>query len=969
MFKWRKGSRVSTPATFAQVLADEPKQAPLSQPPPSAQLRPARTPPPPSALTRPGATTALDDLTAELTALADDSPAYVSVPVAPEAPMSPPVTATPRSTGKKGIALSGGGIRSATFSLGALQSLAKHRQLHTFDLLSTVSGGGYIGSWLSAWISREKLSVVEAALGNCGSAGDSQPVSAEPPPVTWLRKYSNYLAPRVGLLSIDSLTLISIWVRNVLLNMTIVIAFIVTMLLIPKIILQFVPSLAHAHGLMRIADFFGLLILPMMISVNLTNVTSQIEHFSIGQWLMQVKGVVLTVICPGLIAAILGSFALFGPAPEHEESWYTLQRLPACMLGLVAIVFVLLKILIRTPKSSAWESAKAIAAQAFTFVGAAVVTALLMRALVHAERVVFFPQGATTYFDYVRLLVLGPPAFLVTFGLGGFIFVGLAGRAYFERSREWWSRLNAWFILIGTAWFVYMATSFYAAPLTEWAHASYRLWFTTLAGCTWAGGLITALLGSRVKNLSNVVQTYLFAVLNFAAYIVIAGFVTAIAFGTDFTLNQLVAEISGPAQHGEPAIDITLLQFFQSSATALQVLEGSLFRGWPLAVLVCFASLAVLIVFGWRVDVNKFSLHNMYKNRLIRAYLGASRTRRPQPFDGFDEKDDLPMTTLNHQKPFHIINTTLNISQGKNLAWQERKGASFVFTPLYCGFSLAKSQGDSSERSHNSAGAPTQMPSYESIAGYQLTEKYGAEDESDDHTITLGTAMAVSGAAASPNMGAMTRPALAFVLTLFNARLGRWCPNPSKKKSDKAGPKFGLVCFLQELFGWSNEDRNFVYLSDGGHFDNMGLYELIHRRCSTIWLVDASADPHRNCEDLGRAIRQCRVDFGVEIDLPLMNITTNPPALLPHAGFAEGTIDYGTGFAPGKIIYIKPTLCQGLGEPDDVLSYSKRELTFPHQTTADQFFDESQFESYRRLGLHIVDTYIAVKQAASLPIP
>lgn len=213
-----------------------------------------------------------------------------------------PVATAPQSSGAKGIALSGGGIRSATFSLGALQSLAKHHQLNTFDYLSTVSGAGYIGSWLSAWISREGLPAVETALGNCGSAEDSQPMSAEAPPVTWLRKYSNYLTPRVGLLSIDSLTLISIWVRNVLPNMTIVISFIVTMLLIPKIILPYVPSLAQTRGLMHVADFFGLLILPMMICVNLTNVNSQIERFSIGQMLMKVRGVVLTVICPGLVA-------------------------------------------------------------------------------------------------------------------------------------------------------------------------------------------------------------------------------------------------------------------------------------------------------------------------------------------------------------------------------------------------------------------------------------------------------------------------------------------------------------------------------------------------------------------------------------------------------------------------------------------------------------------------------------------
>jgi len=162
-----------------------------------------------------------------------------------------------------------------------------------------------------------------------------------------------------------------------------------------------------------------------------------------------------------------------------------------------------------------------------------------------------------------------------------------------------------------------------------------------------------------------------------------------------------------------------------------------------------------------------------------------------------------------------------------------------------------------------------------------------------------------------------------------------------------------LWCLLAELFGLSNEESSFVYLSDGGHFDNMGLYELIRRKCSTIWLVDAAADFSRTFEDLGRSIRQCRIDFGVEIELPLPLMRATDPKSLPAAAYCRGSIDYGEGIAPGTLIYIKPTLCNQRQEPQDLLAYVARNPTFPQQSTANQFYDESEFESYRRLGEHI----------------
>ena len=115
-----------------------------------------------------------------------------------------------------GLALSGGGIRSATFSLGVLQALARQRLLSRFDYLSTVSGGGYIGAWLSAWVVRVGgISKVEEELSRTGT-----PVA----PIEFLRSYSNYLTPRTGVFGVDTWTAIATWMRNFSPNMLIVIA-------------------------------------------------------------------------------------------------------------------------------------------------------------------------------------------------------------------------------------------------------------------------------------------------------------------------------------------------------------------------------------------------------------------------------------------------------------------------------------------------------------------------------------------------------------------------------------------------------------------------------------------------------------------------------------------------------------------------------------------------------------------------
>src|SRR5207253_8398033 len=128
---------------------------------------------------------------------------------------------------------SGGGIRSATFNLGILQGLAQLGLLRKFDYLSTVSGGGYIGSWLMAWMHHQNIGIKEVEKKLAPAAYEPQNVT-EASEVRFLRNYSNYLTPRTGLLSADFWAFLASYLRNTLLNLIIVLLALLSLLLLPR---------------------------------------------------------------------------------------------------------------------------------------------------------------------------------------------------------------------------------------------------------------------------------------------------------------------------------------------------------------------------------------------------------------------------------------------------------------------------------------------------------------------------------------------------------------------------------------------------------------------------------------------------------------------------------------------------------------------------------------------------------------
>jgi hypothetical protein len=293
-------------------------------------------------------------------------------------------------------------------------------------------------------------------------------------------------------------------------------------------------------------------------------------------------------------------------------------------------------------------------------------------------------------------------------------------------------------------------------------------------------------------------------------------------------------------------------------------------------------------------------------------------------------------------KLMHIVNTTLNLVGGSNLAWQQRKAEPFSVSPLHSGCFRV---------------------------GYRNSRDYGGRDTNG---ISLGTAASASGAAASSNMGYYTTsPLISLLLTLFNVRLGLWLGNPGSHGQDTyqlGSPRYSFKPVVSEAFGLTDDTNEYVYLTDGGHFENLALFEMVLRRCRFIVISDGAQDENFRFGDLGNAVRKIRIDLGVPIEFTDMPIY--PKA--PPAGEGRGTywaiarIRYSCVDtvwdekeqkaipAPdGLLLYIKPTVYGD--EPRDVLEYKQSFPAFPHQSTGDQFFDEPQFESYRMLGSHVMD--------------
>jgi hypothetical protein len=811
------------------------------------------------------------------------------------------------------LCFSGGGIRSATFGLGVLQGLASHscdprkedapQLLGDIDYLSTVSGGGYLGGWFSAWAARAEGGAPQV-IRELASPPETD-WEPEPEPLRRLRKFANYLNPRLGALSADTWTLAATILRNILLNWLVLLPLLASALVVPRILFKLVGETPDDPWSYLPYTAAGLLALAVAYMV--------VDLPSAGDGRLAQRNFLLFGLAPLMFSSI--GFVLYWSwlgylETEPSALGFVLYGIGIMAVGVaLGIVFVLWKHRRLRP---AWV----IKGGGFAIVAGAIggfFACWMTWAFTDPKTDLLYSERIYTW--------LSIPALLAVFALSQGVLVALVSTITGDEDREWFARATAWIMISMLCCLGFTGIALMPPVLGKWLPPiHWQALITMLTGAIASGlGRSPATPGTgeeeaqQTRSGVTALPTLLVRLASSMAlpvFLLVA--LALIATFNELASKQLTAWLVMP-----PAWS-PLRPIANPDPVAVECL---------LAVLLAIPALFLARV----IDANKFSLHAMYRNRLIRTFLGASNNRRsPNPFTGFDPQDNLPMAEL-PTKPLHVVNATLNLVKGENLAWQQRKGETFTATRYRVGSCRV---------------------------GYQRTQSYIGG-------LTLGGAIAVSGAAANPNMGYSSSPLLSVVMMLFNARLGAWLPNPGKAGRGcwaKPGPTFSVRPFIDEAFGLTTDRNAWVNLSDGGHFENLGLYEMALRRCATIVVVDGSADPAFHFDDLGNAIRKVYVDMGIPIEFrDGVSILKTPLPQSRHC--AIGTLRYsavdGAGAPDGTLIYIKSSLTGN--EPEDVLNYSAQNATFPHQSTADQWFDESQFEAYRRLGYHIVEEILQFK--------
>lgn len=313
------------------------------------------------------------------------------------------------------------------------------------------------------------------------------------------------------------------------------------------------------------------------------------------------------------------------------------------------------------------------------------------------------------------------------------------------------------------------------------------------------------------------------------------------------------------------------------------------------------------------LNINLTGPHKLYRDQLAKTFVRTTAGG-----------DYLPISELNGsgRAPYHLVNATVNLPSSNSPVLRDRRGDFFLFSKHWIG---------------------------SSAVGYHPTKEWWA----DGRPVDIATAMAISGAAASPHMGLGSVPTLSALMTLLNIRLGFWIANPNNPPRRPPGAE----CLLREMTGmFMSEERGWLNVSDGGHVENMGLYELLRRRCKFIVCVDGEADPESTFHGQLTLVRHAQIDLGIRIEPRLDEMRPDPKTRYSRTHSQLFRIIYpptrdGRPAGMGLLLYLKLSLT---GDEAELLKrYRFLHPDFPHQSTLDQFYDEEQFEAYRQLGVHV----------------
>ncbi|MFA6901722.1 MAG: hypothetical protein WC236_01430 [Gallionellaceae bacterium] len=828
-----------------------------------------------------------------------------------------------------GIALSGGGIRSASFCLGILQAFAYAGWLKKIDYMSTVSGGGYIGGSLS-WLLHKKWKGEQGEEIPYGLERKNFPYgtypmvgmedkSEEGGTRNWnvykgrmlrhLRQHASYLMPGNG---INLMSLAAVVLRNVLFSVFVYGSLLVVLYLIAW------PIMFEPIRSMPLLDWMA------------------VGH----DWLpedanrAQASAILLAA---GFVFASIAYVLMNLLLPKVMSSGYRLRFFYERLMGRLLFFMLVLTVISFVPLAYCWINEAGRGESANVAVQA---------------------SGTTDELELVSFTGSFKNSAESRLAQGEFKLVAQTGRSVANASAE-------------------NDTS--APRESVWRLSVFQNNLAALVGglSTLAGAIMSIMAFAQERRRKKKIPT--------AVFVAVASF--ALIFGlllVSFHVAVLLREEAASSGVWKPGEYFSVSELVQNY--------------W-------LVTPAVLLLLLLRFpNLNYLSLHRYYRDRLMETFTpelpDAINVNGPVP--GANKSADYThLYELLNEKggagelgPYHIINTNIVLVSSAIPKFRGRGGDNFILTPKYCG---------------------------SNATGWCETRGSPYNDMTPATALAISGA-AVNSNAGSAGDGVTRTPFLSFLMGFFNIRLGYWVENPAPRAErlrriaeEKSRPLqmlpewngeaalayilrivwHGLFVILRwpvsqlemlfhrvlswplcasasnpnafypgifEIYLRKNLDENsrMIQLSDGGHFENLGLYELVRRQLKLIIVCDGTADPNFGFEDLANAIEKVRADFGALILLDCANMEALTPSSVIETGdAADKKVTYATrGYLVGRIIYkdrsegtllyMTTTFFRGLSA--DLYAYRKRHSEFPDQATSDQFFDEKQFEAYRELG-------------------
>ena len=775
-----------------------------------------------------------------------------------------------------GIGLSGGGIRSACLALGVMQVLAEANLLKRFDYISTVSGGGYLGSSLQWWWARQTRNEKAADQISFGVTADDFPygpssriaISNEQAStlrqgiknLDFLRAHASYLTPGNEL---------TIWSMIVVVLRTVAISLLI-----------WLPLL--------VALFVGWHILDKLYFIGWAKQLGAVSPF--GTRLPAYWDADAMRTCEG---KFICQFYL-------RAGYAAFLYLFLLAVGFFAFVAVVYGFLSRTPQSR--RSSKF-----FAFSAAGSIVTIVAGLAWLAKDTASLDDSAAAVLIVIMLLA----GVVIVWVLAEILTPPSLNPSYWLRRliEKWLGRLfipSFVFLAIGLVPVAnyYLGTSQpdeLSSPTGSFAGV-----FSLLSG-------VASALYSYYAFVRNIVPGWASRIgATVGSLIYLYG-----TFVLAYWLSIVLVE--------QPS-------FLYGSDYAVRLVAACL-------VLLAF----ILSIYG---NINFVGLHRYYRDRLMEAFMPSDasvdimRTRRTSVADGLSVTDLASASLADPKdadffpKPYPLINTNVILVKDDNPKFAGRGGANFLISPLFVG---------------------------SSATGWQKTETYVGQNG----PMTLPTAMAASGAAASASAGYIgtgvtMNPIVAAVMSLLNIRLGLWVANPaySAELPFMRIPTFMNPGLWAGVLGRGHRRTNrFVELTDGGHFENLAMYELVRRKLGIILVVDGEADPTIGLSSLVSARNRIEQDFNAKLEffedqgpeLLVMHPKKGYPLNANYAAspFIVGKLTYDDG-TEGAFIYIKSNVTEDLDF--SITGYLASNPDFPHQSTTDQFFSPDQFEAYRRLG-------------------